>query len=215
MKFEFCAGGANVPVIRDFEVNKTAEIYEGQVVCLTDGVIDEAVEDGIVIGVAAETHTGKEDVLNARANGNKIRVNISPDAVYSAKAKTLTANSANGATLIKCTTSEFSSSVTGGALVLVEKAENSTNTDKVGAERKVTAVAVSGGVATFTVSDGGVACEGDVYAYYPEMGGVMTLDNTKCGFAPVNADCDVEIKAVGRNTQTGEVYFKLENSLFA
>lgn len=215
MKFLYCASGANQPAVKEFEVIADKEINEGQVVCVKDGVIDGTVKDGVVLGVCAETHTGKSDILNRRANGNRLRVNITPDAVYAAKAKKITAALGCSATAIKCSDSTFSASVKSGSLVLCEKASGSTNTDEIGAIRKISATAVSSGTVTFTVDEGAVACEGDVYEFYPELGDEMYLDAEGFGYAAVNALTDVKLKTVGADTKKSEVHFKLLDLLFA
>ncbi len=215
MKFEFCACGASVPVILDFDIEKTTEVNEGEIVCANEGVIDGTVNGGVVLGVAAETHSGQKDILNERANGSKLRVNVTKGAVYSCKAKEITAISGCSATTIKCTDSTFSSSVTGGKLVLVRKAEGSTNSDEIGSVRSISACAVSGNTVTFTVSNGAVAVSGDEYEFYPELSAEMYIDGNASGYAAVNSNTDVKIKCVGDNTKHHRVYFQLKNTLFA
>ena len=215
MKFVFCASGADQPAIKDFDVQNDKEINEGEAVCLTGEKITGAKKGGTLLGVVAETHSGKTDTLNARAVGNKIRVNITQGAVYAAKAKVLTADSGCTATSFKCTDSYFGTSVNSGKLVLKYKAPTSTNTEKIGSERTVSACAVTSGAVTLTVSSGTAACEGDVYEYYPKIGSEMSLDADGTGFAPVNSATDVKLKTVGIETRKSEVYFMLKNALFA
>ena len=215
MKFVFCAAGANQPAIREFDIQPDACIEEGRVVCATGGVADESVKNGILLGVAAETHSGKADILNPRSDGKRIRVNVTAGAVYSAKAKSLTALTGCTATAFSCNSTLFSSAVTSGVLVLRSKADGSTNTDAIGAVRTVSACAVSSGKATFTVSSGGVPCAGDVYEYYPALGAEVYADSDGTGFAPVNASTDIKLKVVGIDAEKGEVFVTLKNLLFA
>lgn len=215
MKFVFCASGAVQPTIKDFAVQEDKEINCGEAVCLTGEKITGAKKGGTLLGVAAETHSGKEDILNARANGGRIRVNITPGAVYAAKAKVLTADSGCTATSFKCTDSYFGTSVSSGKLVLKYKAPTSTNTEEIGAERTVSACAVTSGAVTLTVSSGAAACEGDVYEYYPKIGSEVYLNADGTGFEPINSATDVKLKTVGGDTVKSEVYFTLKNALFA
>ncbi len=215
MKFEFCAGGSSLPVIRDFKVETTTEIVEGQAITLIEGYAYPEDGQGILLGVSAETHSGKEDILNPRANGERLRVNISPDAVYSVKASQYKISEIGNPMIMKYATDRFDSSVKTGAFVLVSKTEGSTNIDDIGKVRELIDVSVSEGTATVTVGHGGNACVGDVYAYYPDIGDIVALDKTMSTLGPVNTDTDMKLKVVDVNMESGKIYLKLENPLFA
>ena len=170
MKFLYGLSGAGVPVIRDFEIDSKAEIYTGEVVTLTDGGVIGKGCNGLVLGVAAEDHTGKNDILNERNNAGKLRVDITKDGVYSVPASKLTVSKKGTGTSIVCPFDMEGANLAGAKLILTAKGENSENTDSVGTERKIGSVSYSDGVATFTVNDGGISCTGDVYALIPPYG---------------------------------------------
>ena len=214
MKFAYCYAGGNIPAIREFDIEENANVEAGEVVCAKSGVVDGTVKGGVVLGVSEEPHTGKEDMLNSRSNGTKIRVNVT-DGVYEVDAKKLTASSNGTATTFVCSSDGLSTSASGACLVLVEKAENSTNTDKIGTVRTVSACAVSSGTATLTIENGAATYKGDVYALIPALGTSLVLDTTKKTYAYVNSNTDVTLKCVGFDIDRTKVYVKLTNTIFA
>lgn len=170
MKFLYSLYGANVPVIKEFDIRNNLMIQAGEIVrCSSDGDISPA-SIGECVGVAAEDHSGKEDILNARANGTKLRVDITGGGVYAVPAIKLTASKTGTATTFICTSSKINNSINKSKLVLVQKGDNSTNTDSVGTERTITNTTTTGDDTTITLSNGGVSSEGDVYALVPYTG---------------------------------------------
>ena len=214
MKFSYCYAGGNMPAIKEFDIESTANIEKGQVVCAEGNVITETVKGAKLIGVSEETHKGTEDMLNARSNGTKIRVNVT-DGVYETDAVKVTAKSGCTANAFVCDGKGLSSSCASGVLVLCEKAENSTNKDKTGTMRKITGCSVSGGNANITIENGNVPCEGDVYAVIPALGTSVVLDEDKTGYSFDNTNTDVALRCVGFDVDRAKVYVKLENTIFA
>ncbi len=175
MKFLYSLGGGNIPVIREYDIEASKKFKKGQIVKIsTDAEISTTVAGGC-IGIAAEDHTGEKDILNERNNGTKLKIDITRDAVYEVDAVKLTATGGSGTTFV-CSSTGITTSLGKSRLVLVHKGENSANTDSAGTIRKVSGVTVSGTNATFTVSDGGVVSEGDVYALIPEHGFMGYVD---------------------------------------
>lgn len=214
MKFAYCYAGGNIPAIKEFNIEKNANVEAGEVVCANGGVIDGTVKGGVALGVCEETHTGSYDMLNARNDGTKVRVNIT-DGVYETDATKLTATTEGTETIFVCASEGLSESVEGACLVLIEKAPNSTNTDKIGTVRKVSACAISSEAATLTIENGGAAFKGDVYALIPALGASLVLDSTKKTYSYVNSDTDVTLKCVGFDIDRAKVYVKLTNTIFA
>lgn len=214
MKFAYCYAGGNIPAIKEFDIEKTASVETGEVVCAVDGVITGETSGGTVIGVCEETHTGTEDMLNIRSNGTKVRVNVT-DGVYEAEAMKLTATAEGTATSFKCESTGLSDAVTGGCLILLEKGEGSANTDKIGEVRRITSCTISGDSAVMNLSLGGTAYKGDVYALIPALGAALVLDPTKKGYSFNNTDTDVLLRCVGFDAERAKVYVKLTNTLFA
>ncbi len=214
MKFAYCYAGGNTPAIKEFDIKADASVNAGEVVCAFDGVITENVNGGTVIGVCEETHTGKEDMLNTRSNGTKVRVNVT-DGVYEAEAMKLCAIENGTETVFKCESAGLSDAAVGGCLVLVEKARGSTNTDKIGTARKITGITVNGETAAVTVENGAAAYAGDVYVLIPALGAKIKLNSAKNGYCFDNAQTDVTLSCVGFDTKRAKVYVKLTNTLFA
>ena len=155
MKFLYGIYGANIPVIREFDIPADNKFEAGEVVTMsTDNVISKNAI-GPAVGVAAEDH---------RSNGTKLRIDITGGGVYSVPAIRLTATNKGTATSFICDDENINAGLSGAKLVLVSKGENSVNTDSVGMMRKVQSVSVSAGVASFVLDNGGVTDVGEVYA---------------------------------------------------
>lgn len=80
--YRMADGGSVLQTARNYPIDATTEIQAGAVVKLSAGkvVLAAAAETGGILGIAAEFHSGKEDALNLRANGEWIRVCRQPDA---------------------------------------------------------------------------------------------------------------------------------------
>ena len=128
MKFLYSLDGANIPVIREYDIEANNKFKKGQVVKIsTDGIISIGAAGGS-IGIAAEDHTGEKDILNERNNGTKLRIDITRDAVYEVDAPRLVATGGSNTTLI-CSANGITTNLTNSKLVLVHKGENSENID--------------------------------------------------------------------------------------
>lgn len=201
MKFLYSLGGGNIPVIREFDIVANEKFSAGQIVRIsTDGYIAKDALGGC-IGVAAEDHTGKKDILNERNNGTKLRIDITKDAVYSVDAVKVSATGGS-ATTMTCSSNVLSGNLTGAKLVLVQKGENSENTDSIGSVRKVQNVSVSGDVATANIENGSRICAGDVYAVMPVYGFKGCVSDDGEGFAFASDDIITDLYVVNYNTDT-------------
>lgn len=169
MKFLYSLGGGNIPVIREYDISARERFNKGQVVKISTNASISANAAGGCIGIAAEEHTGVKDVLNERNNGKKLRVDITRDAVYEVDAMRLTATGGSASTFV-CNSGGISATLNDSKLVLVSKGANSQNTDSAGSERHVISVTVTGDSATFSIENGSIICEGDVYALIPKYG---------------------------------------------
>lgn len=75
----------SAPIIKEFYIASGTAIEQGEVVKLVEGAVvavGDTDQDDPYLGVAAEAHTGVSDIMNPRANGNKIKVYCSPLAVF-------------------------------------------------------------------------------------------------------------------------------------
>ena len=215
MNFLFNLSGANTPLIKEYDIAPDTEITHGDVVGIVDGLVGKTAVGSSVIGVAAEDHTGEKDILNARSDGDKIRVDITDGAVYSAKAPVYKVKSTSSSnTAIAVSSVGLSSSISSGYLVLRHKADDSENTDNVGDARKVSACNISGQTATFTVSAGGTAYKDDEYVFMPEIGSDVYLDSTARGIAAYNSASTVKFIVVCKDDKAFTVGVKLKTTLF-
>lgn len=202
MKFLYGLAGANVPVIREFDIAPTEKFVKGQIVkCSPEGEVSGDVI-GTCLGVAAENHSGKEEFLNERANGNKLRVDVTSDGVYAVDAPRLVAVKKCTATTFSCYADNLNDKLEGAKLVLVEKGENSSNTDFIGSVRTVSAVAFASTTMDFTINAGGIPDTGDVYALIPPTGFVGCVADDKCGFVCASSSTGTSLKVVGGNEKT-------------
>ena len=214
MKFLYSLGGGNTPVIKEFDIGSNTKFEIGKVVrCNSDGTIGHKCVGGC-IGVVAEEHTGEKDILNERSNGNKLRIDITKNAVYSVPAMKVTATAGSTTTLV-CSSAGIASSLSGATVVLVRKGENSENTDLVGSERRVETVAVSAGNATFTINNGAKICVGDVYAIFPVYGykGVVADDGKN--FAAACSDVVTNLYVVNHDKKQLTLEVMLEKNFIA
>lgn len=201
MKFLYSLGGGNIPVIREFDIKANTKFKKGQIVIIsTDAEIAPNAVGGC-IGVAAEEHTGEKDILNERNNGTKLRVDITRDAVYEVKAPKITATKGTATTLV-CSADGITTNLANSRIVLVHKGENSNNTDSAGTVRNVQSVVVSGTEATFTIDNGGIVSEGDVYALIPKYGFVGNVDRRNGDFCCASSGSTVSAYVVNSNTET-------------
>lgn len=215
MNFMFNITGANTPLIKEYDIASDTEVYAGELVSIENSLVIKAEDGKDVLGVCAEDHTGKADLLNARADGTKIRVNITDGAVYSAKAPEYTAKAGCTATTLVTASNGLSVSVKSGFAVLVSKADGSTNTDAVGTKRRISAVAVTGETAEVTLTDGGVPCEGDTYMIIPDIGDILYSDTENSGVCFFNSAAAASFKCVCTDEKTGFVGVKLTETVFA
>lgn len=214
MKFLYGLGGANVPVIKEFELSNSAEAIEaGQALkCTNRGLVGKNVE-GKYIGVAAEDHSGKEDLLNPRANGKKIRIDITKDAVYSVPMMKLTAVANGSPITFVCEGGYITGNHTTFNLMLISKGEGSTNTDAIGSFRKIDYVDTTNPNYVYEIETGSTTCIGDVYALVPYIGFKGGVDSTNKGME-FCADTGTEFTVVGINKTDATVEVKFDSGLF-
>lgn len=214
MKFLYGRGGANVPVIKDYELLSGANVIQpGEVLkCNSDGKITQG-EFDTTIGVAAEYHSGKADILNPRANGNMIKVDITADAVYRADAPTITATSMGTNVTLLTNAYDLSDKIIGSTLVLIKKGDNSSNTDEIGTARKVTGYDCPGSYSAISLEDGGAVDIGDVFMAIPPIGyeGAVAI-----GYQTISFDTGEggKMRVVGNNIENGTIDVILLETFF-
>ncbi len=197
MEFLYSASGANVqPIIREFRIKSDTVVKKGQIVNVDEQGRVKAGKS-IILGVAAEDHSGVEDESNPRSNGEKIKVICSPNSVYKLYGtciKFCHDDSEPGAFVTRDYAAGSGDNIFGNCiLVLTKKAEDSENTDPVG-----TVYYVDGNsydamdeFMTFSVCGGtGVPDDDDEYAIIANVGNLTV--------GPQNDDNNVMI---GNDTQ--------------
>lgn len=183
MIYSFGLCGTGVPVIKEFNTKKEMCAKRGRGAYIDSEGFVNGDGNGEFIGIFAEEHSGKKDILNLRADGNRVRVDITSGGVYKMPFPILEAGKDGTETSFSCNTSILKQGIQ-GELMMVYKASDSVNTDGVGTKRKITAVSVSEGVATITIENGGMPCKGDRYAFIPSIGSVGGLDESRSGYCP-------------------------------
>ena len=204
------AGGHVGLTAREYPVAAAGSLRRGQVVQLSGGKVISAAaaQTAAILGVAAETHSGEADMLNARSNGESILVYDNPGLIFECPAPEVKA-AASTATTVVAASGQLAAgladdSLNGGVLELVRKAAGSTNTDVPGARREITDYTAS--TLTCTVADGGSACAGDVFRLYPPVGfAACGLGGSFFDKAVVSATGATAIKVVGRDMDRGMI----------
>lgn len=205
------ADGGVLASVREYDIAASTAIVRGQIVKLSEGLVVAANvgETGKILGVAAESHSGAADALDTRANGRKILVWDTPDAIFSCAVPIVTASGGSATTVTASTLAAFSNDdFNGGYLKLIKKGASSTNTDEIGTVKRITDYAYNstGTVSTFTVATGATACEGDVYAIFPPVGFAKgNLDSNKQKLV-LTATANLPIKVIGRNEDLNEIF---------
>lgn len=205
-------GGSVLQTARNYPIDATTEIQAGAVVKLSAGkvVLAAAAETGGILGIAAEFHSGKEDALNLRANGEWIRVCDNPTLIFECTAPTIKAASGSATTIVPATGDvdavAADDAFNNAVLVLKEKAANSGNTDAVGTQIVVTDYAKTGTV--MTKASGGVPGAGDVYQVYPvigaAIGGVASLGDKRLGITLKTVGA-TKLRCIGHDYERGAI----------
>lgn len=205
-------GGSVLQTARNYPIDATTEIQAGAVVKLSAGkvVLAAAAETGGILGIAAEFHSGKEDALNLRANGEWIRVCDNPTLIFECVAPTIKAASGSATTIVPATgdvdASAADDAFNNAVLVLKEKAANSGNTDAVGTQIVVTDYAKTGTV--MTKASGGAPSAGDVYQVYPvigaAIGGVASLGDKRLGITLKTVGA-TKLRCIGHDYERGAI----------
>lgn len=205
-------GGSVLQTARNYPIDATTEIQAGAVVKLSGGkvVLAAAAETGGILGIAAEFHSGKEDALNLRANGEWIRVCDNPTLIFECAAPMIKAASGSATTIVPATgdvdASAADDAFNNAVLVLKSKAASSTNTDAVGTQIVVTDYAKTGTV--MTKASGGVPGAGDVYQVYPvigaAIGGVASLGDKRLGITLKNVGA-TKLRCIGHDYERGAI----------
>lgn len=193
------AGGHVLLSARPYPIESDTAIMAGSVVKLVGGLVVQAAaaETGAILGIAAETHTGKEDMLDIRNNGEEILVFDNPELIFESGAPELTAESGTETTLVF---SDVAAGVAAAAMVtgvvqLKSRVDGGGNKDVPGQCRKISAYADK----TATVSSGGAAADGDVYYVYPAIGSVVGAMDEEAARLVLTATGQTKIRVVGHD----------------
>lgn len=197
------AGGHVGLSARPYPINSNTAIMAGTVVKLSGSLVVKAAaaETGPILGIAAETHTGVEDALNIRSNGEEILVYDNPELIFECAAPELPAGAGGSATTLVPTglaAGLANDALNGGKVQLVSRAEASTNTDAINEVRPITDYTASGTV--ITLPAGGTPAAGDVYCIYPPLGSAICALDSTAQCLVLTATGATKIKVVGHDT---------------
>lgn len=205
-------GGSVLQTARNYPIDAATVIDAGAVVKLSGGkvVLAAAAETGGILGIAAEFHSGTEDALNLRANGEWIRVCDNPTLIFECAAPMIKAASGSATTIVPATgdvdAAAADDAFNNAVLVLRRKAASSTNTDAVGTQIVVTDYAKTGTV--MTKASGGVPGAGDVYQVYPvigaAIGGVASLGDKRLGITLKTVGA-TKLRCIGHDYERGAI----------
>lgn len=205
-------GGSVLQTARNYPIDAATVIDAGAVVKLSGGkvVLAAAAESGGILGIAAEFHSGKEDALNLRANGEWIRVCDNPTLIFECAAPMIKAASGSATTIVPETgdvdAAAADDAFNNAVLVLKSKAASSTNTDAVGTQIVVTDYAKTGTV--MTKASGGAPSAGDVYEVYPvigaAIGGVASLGDKRLGITLKTVGA-TKLRCIGHDYERGTI----------
>lgn len=187
--------------MRDYPIAEATVLAPGQVVQLSSGKVVSgiAAQTAAILGIAAEGHGGGNAALCPGEDQSKVRVYDDPDLVFACKAPIHTATGGTATTVQLSGLAAFAANdFAGGYLMLVEKAEGSTNTDALGTLKPIAASAVSDGTGTFTVASGAVAAAGDKYAIFPPVGFAKGNLDAAAQSLVLSATAALALKVVGR-----------------
>lgn len=198
---------------RSYPIAYNTAISSGQVVKLSAGKVVSAVaaETSPILGIAAENHPGVPDALNYRANGPEILVYDSPELIFECMAPVITAASGSATTIVPAegdvAAAAANDAFNDSVLMLISKAEGSTNTDLIGKKIPVTDYTASGTV--IAKASGGAPSAGDRYEVYPKLGaavgGIASLDASGFSRLVLTAKGAAKIKCVGHDYERGMV----------
>ena len=187
----------------EYPIAANTAIERGAVVKFTNGkvVLSGESESGVILGIAAEGHSGTADVFNTRSNGQSIMVYDNPGVIFECPVPTLTAASGSATTLVPASGDIYANAsddtYNGATLVLVKKAAGSTNSDPLFTASAVTDYAKSGTV--LTKESGGTPYAGDVYEVYPAIGSGVCALSTKRKNAAITAAGASALQVVGHD----------------
>ena len=202
-------GGSVLQTARNYPIDATTEIQAGAVVKLSGGkvVLAAAAETGGILGIAAEFHSGTEDALNLRANGEWILVCDNPTLIFECAAPMIKAASGSATTIVPETgdvdAAAADDAFNNAVLVLKSKAASSTNTDAVGTQIVVTDYAKTGTV--MTKASGGAPGAGEVYPVIgAAIGGVASLGDKRLGITLKTVGA-TKLRCIGHDYERGTI----------
>lgn len=210
MKAYQLTDGGTVISEREYDIAPSTAIKCGALVKLADGLITPVSdgETGPILGIASEHHSGASDALNARSDGNKILVIDAPNLIFTSPAFEIEASGGSATTVTATTLGAYSADdFKGGYLMLVKKAEGSTNTGAIGEVRRIESSSYEavGTVSTFTVANGAAAFAGDTYKLFAPIGLAkfgLSADKDALTCAAVDT---TSVKVVGYDLEASEL----------
>lgn len=191
--------GAVLQSEREYDIASATSVVVGALVKLSDGLVTKATagETGAVLGITAEAHTGTEDALNPRNNGEKIMVRDAPGAIFACPAPVLEALTGGSATSVK---------FTGATGIGADAFKGGYIKDSAGAVRRVSASTESSGTITLTVDSGITIPQGGTFVLYLPIGFAKGNLNSDATGLVLTATAEMSVRVVGRDEVTDEIW---------
>lgn len=198
----------DIPPVHEYDIASGTVITKGQIVKLVSGLVVAAgavAATYLVLGVAAENHSGVADTQNPRANGTRIKVWDSPTTVFKSRPNVILTNTGASATTFTDATTlsaaTAASKFVGGYLKI-----KTGSTVPAGKTYRLTASA-TGGVLTGAFTEGLVT--GDTALLFPPVLGndwnlTATYDNID-----LNSTGATAIQIIDYDFQQEWVYSKI------
>lgn len=173
MEFLYCEDASNLqPLLKDFDIDEKTIINKGDIVSFNNKRLIQKHDMSLPypLGVAVESHN-EETMRFGRKT--KIKVNISPNAVYKMTLPTIKFLEGSTDTTVKFQDRSAGYGEYGFAdryFMLVSKSDKSENTDEIGTMRKCLCSLENDVYAVLQVEKGGVPHPDDVYVVIPNIG---------------------------------------------
>lgn len=213
MEFYMNSNGNTTPTIKEYVTNETVFLKKGTLMMVRDGKVLKADGTMTPIGILAEDYDPEPNELNVHAGDKHVRVIVSPNAVYRVPPFRVTLTENGTTTTMKWpgTVPTSSSAFKGGYFRLLEKGENSTNTDPIGTVRESSGTTES----NVNLEEGGVPCAGDVYEIFMPVGSTNLTPETSGTEFKLCLTTSSIYRVVGSDPKTGYMEVIFRNSFFA
>lgn len=187
---DFC--GCNKPYITKIKLDENVDVEKGDILYFkaeNGTVTKEKLSTAVIAGVCAEDYKAESSELVPSYGNGVVSVIVSPGALYRVPAYIL-CDCVGGerravATNIEEAEYKKTEGYIGSKLVLIEKAENSSNPNKIGTVFEVISIVEAGGHSALATDKEVCSCIGDKYIFIPNYGFELFGIDDNGTFSPV------------------------------